>query len=45
MIVSHDEKLIDMVCSELWVVKDRTVIHLKGGLEEYKSHVRSQLAV
>lgn len=45
VIVSHDEKLIDMVCSELWVVKDRTVIHLKGGLEEYKSHVRSQLAV
>ncbi|VDN21157.1 unnamed protein product [Gongylonema pulchrum] len=45
VIVSHDEKLISMVCKELWVVKDRTVMHLEGGIEEYKRHVRSQLAL
>ncbi|VDN50986.1 unnamed protein product [Dracunculus medinensis] len=45
LIVSHDERLIEIVCNELWVVKDRTVIHLEGGLEEYKRHVHSQLAL
>lgn len=45
LIVSHDEKLIDMVCKELWVVKDRSVITLEGGLEEYKKHVMTQLAL
>ncbi|VDN06377.1 unnamed protein product [Thelazia callipaeda] len=45
VIVSHDEKLIDMVCKELWVVKDRSVITLEGGLQEYKKHVMRQLAL
>uniref|UniRef100_A0A915Q752 ABC transporter domain-containing protein n=1 Tax=Setaria digitata TaxID=48799 RepID=A0A915Q752_9BILA len=45
LIVSHDEKLIDMVCKELWVVKDRSVMALEGGLEEYKRHVMTQLAL
>ncbi|KAM3722816.1 ATP-binding cassette sub-family F member [Dirofilaria immitis] len=45
LIVSHDEKLIDMVCKELWVVKDRCVVALEGGLEEYKRHVMTQLAL
>ncbi|CAG9537682.1 unnamed protein product [Cercopithifilaria johnstoni] len=45
LIVSHDEKLIDMVCKELWVVKDRCVMTLEGGLEEYKRHVMTQLAL
>ncbi|EJW77781.1 hypothetical protein WUBG_11308 [Wuchereria bancrofti] len=45
LIVSHDEKLIDMVCKELWVVKDRSVMTLEGGLEEYKRHVMTQLAL
>ncbi|VDK87321.1 unnamed protein product [Onchocerca ochengi] len=45
LIVSHDEKLIDMVCKELWVVKDRCVMALEGGLEEYKRHVMTQLAL
>ena len=45
MLVSHDERLIDLVCKELWVVKDRTVTHLEGGLAEYKKHVYRQLAI
>uniref|UniRef100_A0A1I7S566 ABC transporter domain-containing protein n=1 Tax=Bursaphelenchus xylophilus TaxID=6326 RepID=A0A1I7S566_BURXY len=45
VLVSHDERLIDLVCKELWVVKDRTVTRLDGGLEEYKKHVYRQLAI
>jgi ATP-binding cassette subfamily F protein 3 len=45
VLVSHDERLIDLVCKELWVVKDRTVTHLEGGLDEYKKHVYRQLAI
>ncbi|KAI6242236.1 ATP-binding cassette sub-family F member 3 [Aphelenchoides fujianensis] len=45
VLVSHDERLIDLVCEELWVVKDRTITHLKGGLEEYKQDVYRQLAI
>lgn len=45
VIVSHDERLIELVCKELWVVRDRTVFHLEGGLEEYKKHIYRQLAL
>ena len=45
VLVSHDERLIQLVCKELWVVKDRTVTRLEGGIEEYKSHVYRQLAI
>ncbi|KAK0414550.1 hypothetical protein QR680_011489 [Steinernema hermaphroditum] len=45
VLVSHDERLISLVCKELWVVKDRTVTILEGGLEEYKKHVYRQLAL
>ncbi|KAI6242204.1 ATP-binding cassette sub-family F member 3 [Aphelenchoides fujianensis] len=45
VLVSHDERLIDLVCKELWVVKDRTITHLEGGLKEYKQHVYRQLAI
>lgn len=41
--VSHDEQLIEMVCKELWVVKDRMVVNLEGGLEEYRKQVYKQL--
>ncbi|KAI6181961.1 ATP-binding cassette sub-family F member 3 [Aphelenchoides fujianensis] len=39
VLVSHDERLMDLVCKELWVVKDRTITHLEGGPKEYKQHV------
>lgn len=45
LIVSHDEKLIEMVCKELWVVKNRCVMTLEGGLEEYKRHVMTELSL
>lgn len=43
VLVSHDEQLISMVCNELWVVKDRMVTNLEGGLEEYRKQVYKQL--
>ncbi|ETN68696.1 hypothetical protein RB195_011626 [Necator americanus] len=43
VLVSHDEQLIEMVCKELWVVKDKMVVNLEGGLEEYRKQVYKQL--
>ncbi|CAI4222256.1 unnamed protein product [Auanema sp. JU1783] len=43
VLVSHDEQLIEMVCKELWVVKDRMVSNLDGGLAEYRKQVYKQL--
>ncbi|CAJ0960613.1 unnamed protein product, partial [Mesorhabditis belari] len=43
VLVSHDEQLISLVCRELWVVKDRMVSNLEGGLEEYRKQVYKQL--
>jgi len=45
VLVSHDERLIQLCCKELWVVKDRTVTQLEGGLEEYRKHVYRQLSI
>uniref|UniRef100_A0A915DQY3 ABC transporter domain-containing protein n=1 Tax=Ditylenchus dipsaci TaxID=166011 RepID=A0A915DQY3_9BILA len=45
ILVSHDERLIQLVCKELWVVKDKSVTYLEGGLEEYRKHVYRQLAL
>lgn len=45
VVVTHDERLIELVCKELWVVRDRTVTLLDGGIEEYKKHVYKQLAL
>lgn len=45
VIVSHDERLIELICKELWVVRDRTVTYLEGGLDEYRKHIYRQLAL
>jgi len=45
VLVTHDERLIELICKELWVVKDKTVSRLAGGLEEYRKHVARQLAI
>ncbi|MFH4978007.1 hypothetical protein AB6A40_004716 [Gnathostoma spinigerum] len=44
VIVSHDERLIELICKELWVVRDRTVTTLEGGIEEYKKQILKQLS-
>lgn len=44
VLVSHDERLIRMICKELWVVKDGTVKSLDGGFDEYRNIVEKELA-
>lgn len=44
ILVSHDERLIHMVCKELWVCADGGVTSLEGGIEEYKRLVLKELA-
>lgn len=44
ILVSHDERLIRMVCQELWVCANGTVTSLEGGIEEYKKLVLKELA-
>uniref|UniRef100_A0AC35U127 ABC transporter domain-containing protein n=1 Tax=Rhabditophanes sp. KR3021 TaxID=114890 RepID=A0AC35U127_9BILA len=45
VLVSHDERLIELVCKELWVLQDKRIFTLEGGIEEYKKHVYSQLSL
>ena len=44
ILVSHDERLIQLVCKELWVVKDGKVHSLEGGFPEYRKIVEEELA-
>ncbi len=44
ILVSHDEKLIRMICKELWVCGNGTVKSLEGGFEEYRRIVERELA-
>ncbi|XP_015792989.1 ATP-binding cassette sub-family F member 3 [Tetranychus urticae] len=43
MLVSHDETLIQMVCKELWLVKNKKVLSLEGGFEEYRLLIEKEL--
>ena len=44
MLVSHDERLIRMVCTEVWICGNQTVKSLDGGIDEYKKLVEQELA-
>ncbi|KAL3861429.1 hypothetical protein ACJMK2_007463 [Sinanodonta woodiana] len=43
ILVSHDERLIRMICKELWIVKDGKVQSLEGGFEEYRRIIEEEL--
>lgn len=43
ILVSHDERLIRMVCQELWVCSNGTVKSLEGGFDEYRAIVEKEL--
>uniref|UniRef100_A0A146M2S6 ATP-binding cassette sub-family F member 3 n=2 Tax=Lygus hesperus TaxID=30085 RepID=A0A146M2S6_LYGHE len=43
ILVSHDERLIRMVCKELWVCGGGSVRSLEGGFEEYRAIVEREL--
>ena len=44
ILVSHDERLLRMICSELWVCANGTVRSLEGGIDAYKKLVQDELA-
>ncbi|XP_074030341.1 ATP-binding cassette sub-family F member 3 [Leptinotarsa decemlineata] len=43
ILVSHDERLIRMVCSELWVCGNGSVKSVEGGFDEYRKIVEQEL--
>ncbi|KAG5889243.1 hypothetical protein JTB14_006379 [Gonioctena quinquepunctata] len=43
ILVSHDERLIRMVCNELWVCGDGSVKSIEGGFDEYRKIVEQEL--
>lgn len=44
ILVSHDERLIRMVCKELWVCSTGSVKSIEGGFDEYRKIVERELA-
>lgn len=44
ILVSHDERLIRMVCRELWVCGGGSVKSIEGGFNEYRAIVERELA-
>ncbi len=45
ILVSHDERLIKMVCQELWVCSKGKVYSLEGGLDAYRAIVEKEMIV
>ncbi|XP_047021902.1 ATP-binding cassette sub-family F member 3 [Helicoverpa zea] len=43
ILVSHDERLIRMVCKELWVCGGGSVTSIEGGFDEYRKIVEREL--
>lgn len=42
VLVSHDQHLIRLCTTEVWLCKDRTVHKLEGGLEQYKLAIENE---
>lgn len=42
VLVSHDERLIRIVCKELWVCEAGRVHRVDGGFDEYKDILQEQ---
>ncbi|TRY79831.1 hypothetical protein TCAL_05806 [Tigriopus californicus] len=45
ILVSHDERLIRMVCQELWVCSKGRVYSLDGGFDEYRAIIEKELVL
>lgn len=43
MLVSHDERLIQMVCKELWLCRDGSIKSIPGGYNEYRKLIEQEL--
>ncbi|XP_017876024.1 ATP-binding cassette sub-family F member 3 isoform X2 [Ceratina calcarata] len=45
ILVSHDERLIRMVCTELWVCAEGSVRCIEGGFDEYRRIIEKEFEV
>ncbi|XP_023343664.1 ATP-binding cassette sub-family F member 3 [Eurytemora carolleeae] len=45
ILVSHDERLLKMVCQELWVCSRGKVWSIDGGLDEYRKMVEKEMVL
>lgn len=45
ILVSHDERLIRMVCKELWVCGEGSVRCIEGGFDEYRRIIEKELEI
>ena len=43
ILVSHDERLIQLICKELWFCRNGTVTSIEGGYERYRKLMESEL--
>jgi ATP-binding cassette, subfamily F, member 3 len=43
ILVSHDERLIRMVCKELWVCAGGSVRSMEGGFDEYRKLIEMEI--
>lgn len=43
MLVSHDFRLINQVAEEIWICEKGTVTKWKGGILDYKDHLKKAL--
>ncbi|RNA26016.1 ATP-binding cassette sub-family F member 3 [Brachionus plicatilis] len=43
ILVSHDERLIQLICKELWLCRDGKVKSIEGGYEEYRKLIEAEL--
>jgi ATP-binding cassette subfamily F protein 3 len=43
ILVSHDERLIQLVCQELWLARDCKVTSIAGGYEQYRKLIEKEL--
>ena len=44
VLVSHDFRLLEQVADNIWVCDDKKVTPWKSGIQEYKKHLRAQMA-
>jgi ATP-binding cassette subfamily F protein 3 len=43
ILVSHDERLIQLICKELWLARDHKVTSIAGGYEQYRKLIEKEL--
>merc|ERR1719454_576922 len=44
ILVSHDFRLLEQVAEEIWVCDNKTITPWKSGIQDYKKHLRKQMA-